>query len=240
MRRLAILLLGPVLLAAAPLVDDPSGSRVRAAAQRYAEQCHGAVLFHVSTQTEIHGGPIHRSEHSEAVYVGLDGGIVRKRYLRFRESGKELGPSDLSEKSDEPETPLSRYGLRLPYLRAALTDYRFDPPTDHGSSVTIAFRSLVRDQSHGDGVMTIDRATDRIERIEEHPAAMPPHATSGTVTVIFGGTPAERWDITEIDHDFAGRAGWIRGTLRSSTHYDRYVPYPDQAHALAALAAADG
>ena len=240
MRRLALLVLGPLLLAAAPLTDDPGTARVRLICTHYAETSHGAVLFHVATQTEIHGGPIHRSEQSEAIYVSLDGGVVRKRYLHFRQNGRDLKPSDLAEKGEEVETPLSRFGLRLPYLRAVVADYRFDPPIDRGASIDIPFHALVRDQSHGDGLMTIDRANERIERIDERPAAMPPRADSGNVTVLFGPVGPDRWDITEIDHDFAGHAGFIHGTLRSNSHYDKYVPFPDQARALSALAATDG
>jgi len=236
--RLAILLLAPLLLAAAP--DEPGSSRARAVALRYAEQSHGVVLFHVATQTEIHGGPIHRTEQSEAMYLALDGGFVRKRYLHFRQNGRDLDAQNLGEKSGETETPLSRFGLRLPYQRATLGDYRFDPPIDRGESIEVAFHALIRDQSHGDGRMLLSRANDRIERIDETPAVMPPRATSGSVSVIFGPTVGDRWDIIEIDHDFAGRLGPLRGSLHSTTHYDRYVPYADAAHALSALAAPEG
>ncbi len=238
--RLATLLLAPLLLAAAPSADEAGSSRARAVALRYAEQSHGAVLFRVSTQTDIRGGPVRRNEVSEAIYLALDGGMVRKRYLHFRQNGRELDARDLGEKSEEVETPLSRFGLRLPYQRATLGDYRFDAPVDRGETIEVPFHAVVRDQSHGDGRMLLDRATDRIQRIDETPAVMPPHATSGTVSVIFGPTVGDRWDIIEIDHDFAGQLGILRGKLHSATHYDRYVPYSDTTRGLAALAAFDG
>lgn len=239
MRQLAVLILGPLLLASAPAADD-AAARVRLAAAKYAETAHGAVLFRVATQTDIRGGPIHRIEQSDAVYVANDGLVVRKRYLHFKQNGRELGAEDLAEKSAEAETALSRFGLRLPYLRSVAADYRFDPPVERAASVEIGFHALVRDQSHGDGTIVLDRATDRVERVDVTPAVMPPKATGGTVSVIFGLVAQDRWDIVEIDHDFSGREGFLRGKLRSATHYDHYMPYPDQARALAALAAADG
>jgi hypothetical protein len=238
--RLAILLLALLLLAAAPTADEAGSSRARAVALRYAEQSHGTLLFRVATQTEIHGGPIHRSEMSEALYLALDGGMVRKRYLYFRRNGRDLDARNLGEKSEEAETPLSRFGLRLPYLRATLGDYRFDAPIDRGATIEVPFHAILRDQSHGDGRMLLDRATDRIERIDETPAVMPPRATSGSVSVIFGPTVGDRWDIIEIDHDFVGQMGLLHGSLHSATHYDRYVPYADATRGLAALAALDG
>jgi hypothetical protein len=227
----AVLLLA--LAGAAPAVrPDDAAALVRGVAESHAAAARGVVVFDVTTRTQVRGGPYHRDDLEKAAYVVVDGKPSRKRVLQLAEGGRAAGGDALERASAKPDGPLSRFGMRLPYASEAVDAYAFEAPRAEGGETVIAFRTTVRDESHGDGTMALD-AQRRPVRVVFHPAKLPEHVSEATVTVEFGTVATGRWDVTRIERAFSGRLGIIRGHVGSTSTYDAYRTFPtlDLGHA---------
>ncbi len=200
----------------------------------YHHQEHGALFFRVDTQTNMHGGPISRHDADSAAYVIIDGAFVKKRALSGMENGVPLSPADLAKKSGDPEGPLSRLGMRLPYDDHAVDDYTYDAPAADGENEKLTFHSKVRDEAHGDGTLVVAPG-DRPLTLTFSPEVKPQNATTAVITVHFGDVAGSMWDIVSIDRAFTGRRFFFTGSALSTSAYS-YRRYPDQVAALAALA----
>jgi hypothetical protein len=235
--RLRAALLGAVLIAAlggaSPAAHaDDAAALVRAVAGAHAAAARGVVAFDVTTRTQIRGGPYHRDDLEKAAYVTIDGQASRKRVLQLTEGGRAATADGLERASAKPDGPLSRFGMRLPYATESVDAYAFDAPRAEGGGTTIAFRTNVRDEAHGDGTMLLD-ADRRPVRVVFHPAKLPEHVSDATVTVEFGTVGTARWDVTRITRAFSGRLGIIRGRVDSTSTYDAYRSFatPEQGNA---------
>jgi hypothetical protein len=205
---------------------------VRAAAAAYAAQTKPIVTFVAITELDVHGGPFHQHSFSETGYEETASTPVRRRILRDVESGKVLAADELAKRSAAPEAPTARFGMKLPIV--AIDDYTYAKPRQDGDEVAVDFKTSVRDESHGDGTITL-YPDGRIATIVTHPVVLPPHATSLTTTIEFARVFEDRWDIVKITDTFTGRQGIISGGGSSVTTYERYRPWPTQSAADAAL-----
>lgn len=229
-------MLAALLLAATFVVPADGATFAHDIAALHAAKVHGVESFVVNTKTDIKGGPIHRTDASETAFVTADGEPAHKRVMKSVDDGKAADAAGLAKLSTEAEGALSRFSLRLPYIAGAIADYSFAKPRELAETVELDFTTHVKDQSHGDGTMVVNRATGRIETVTFHPSELPKHATTGTVTIEFGIVIApERWDIVKITRSFSGHEGFIRGTVVSVSVYDRYRAYATQPAAVAAV-----
>jgi hypothetical protein len=231
----AAILSAAALRAAAPAVrSDDGAATARAAADVYAAATRGVVAFNVTTRTQVRGGLYHRDNLENVAYAAVDGKPLVKRILHLVENGRTADADELRRASAKPDGPLSRFGMRLPYLSAAVDAYTFDPPRAEAGGTVIAFHTSVRDEAHGDGTMTVD-AERRPVRVIFHPAKLPEHASDAQVTIEFGSNAAGRWDVMRIVREFSGRVGFIRGRVEAVSTYDAYRVYATAESARAAL-----
>ena len=229
-------LFAAVVVAAAASLDVTDGAAfARDVAAAYALQAKGVESFLVTTTFDARGGPIHKSGYSQAAYVVVNGVPARHRVLKNVEDNRASDGAHLAAMATEPEGPLSHFGLRLPYLAGAVADYRYAPPRETATTIDLDFTTIVKDEAHGNGTLSYDRTENRIARVVFVPAALPAHATAMTVTVDFGRTHEERWDVVKISRAFSGREGIISGKGTSISVYERYRGYPSESVALAAL-----
>jgi hypothetical protein len=203
-----------------PHADD-AAAIVRGIAEAHAVAARGVVVFDVTTRTQIRGGPYHRDDVEKTAYLAVDGRVSRKRVLQLAEGGHPAAADALERASAKPDGPLSRFGMRLPYSSDALDAYAFDPPRTEGGDTVIAFRTSVRDESHGDGTMVLD-AQKRLVRVVFRPAKLPEHVSEATVTIEFGPVATGRWDVVRIARAFSGRLGILRGHADATSTYDSY------------------
>jgi hypothetical protein len=227
------LVVAPALAAPAAHPDD-AATIVREVAEAYAAAERGAVAFEVTTRTKIKGGFYTRDDVESAAYAVVDGKATLKRVLRLAQGHRVADAGELQRESAKADGPLSRFGLRLPYHAAAAGAYAFDPPRTDTAGIEIPFRSNVRDESHGDGTLTID-AERRLSRVVFHPAKLPDRATDATLTIEFGPVATGRWDITRIVREFGGRIGFLRGRVESTSTYDAYRSFATAELAHAAI-----
>jgi hypothetical protein len=231
-----VALAGAVLLAGAAqeLRPDEGIATARKAAELYAAATRGVVAFDVTTRTQIRGGPYRRDDVESVAYVVVDGKVSRKRVLRLVQGSHTANADELRRESAKPDGPLSRFGMRLPYLAEAVDAYAFDAPREESGTTTLGFRTTVRDESHGDGTMSLD-AQHRPVRVVFHPAKLPAHASEAIVTVEFGTVATGRWDVTRISRAFSGRLGIVAGHVDSASAYDAYRTFPNAESANAAI-----
>jgi hypothetical protein len=220
--------------AAPEIRADDGAAAVRRAAELYAGSSRGIAAFDVTTRTQIRGGPYHRDDLEAAAYVIIDGKPQRKRVLKLVEGRRVADAAELERASTKPDGPLSRFGMRLPYLTDSVDAYAYEPPRAENGATSIPFRATVRDESHGDGTIALD-AQRRPLRVVFRPAKLPEHASEATVTVEFGTVAGGRWDVTRIVRAFSGRMGIVAGRVDSASTYEAYRTFPNAESANAAI-----
>ncbi len=227
-----------ILALTAAAIPAPDGAAlVQQLAELQENQLRGAATYVAESRTLAHGGPITFTLSSDTAYVNVDGVTAGKRVLRNVDNGKVAGPLQLAKLSNEPSPPLSRAGMRLPLLGGALSDYTFGPPQQHNGLTDVPFSTRVKDEAHGDGILTLDLAQKRVAHIAYRPAVLPPRATSMSVAIDLARVFEGRWDVTTITLTFTGRQAFINGGGTTVTQYLDYKPYPTAADALKALTA---
>ncbi|MDB5028349.1 MAG: hypothetical protein JWO66_2038 [Candidatus Eremiobacteraeota bacterium] len=222
-------------MSAAPAAHPADAAAiVREVAEAYAAAEHGALAFEVTTRTQIRGGFYKRDDLQSVAYAVVDGKPTLKRVLRLTQGRRVADAGELQRESAKGDGPLSRFGLRLPYHAAAAGAYAFEPPRADAAGIEIRFRASVRDESHGDGTLTVD-AERRLSRVVFNPAKLPDRAAEATVTIEFGPVATGRWDITRIVREFGGRVGFLRGSVESTSTYDAYRSFATAELAHAAI-----
>jgi hypothetical protein len=233
------LVLSVLLAALGPDLGD--GTAVaRQIATEYAAQTRGIETFIVTTQTDIRGGPVHRTELSETMYIDLNGTPTVKRVRKDVKNGKPAGAEDLVRLSKSEEGPISRFGMKAPYGAPALTDYAFAPPRESGDLVLLDFTPTIVDTAHGGGTIAYSRRAGRIDRVIYKPVVLPKEPgsvviTSTTIEITFGPVAGERWDVVKIVRTFTGREGPIGGRGVVTSLYENYRVHSTEAAAIVAL-----
>jgi hypothetical protein len=217
------------------IVPADGDSFAREVAAAYAASTKSVVTFVAITQLDAHGGPLQMHSFSETAYEEADGAPVRKRVLRAVDDGKTADPPELAKRSVAPDSPSSRFGMRLPIYQASVGEYTYSKPREDGDTIVVDFVATIRDEAHGDGTLTYFEAENRIEKLVIRPCVLPAHANSMTTTMDFGRVSDDRWDVVRITHTFTGHMGPISGGGASITTYERYHPFPTETAAEAAL-----
>src|SRR5512146_1176365 len=169
---------GPVG-ASAPVVPDVLSK----AAAANDSALGGTVVSVRHISVSVAAGPAHYSEQNDALVVMEDGAFTRVRYLRVVQNGKGLSPDQLVQRDEENNHELERGSafFKQPFDRRYLQDYTY------GGQITvrapnneseITFRSLIRDDQHGDGTMRIDNASGRVIQVIYTPTVLPPRPSS--------------------------------------------------------------
>ncbi len=226
--------LAPRAALAAAWPSDPS-ALARAVAVSYETEERGVVAFDVTQNSAIRGGLFHRDDLDVTAFVEADGKLSHKVVLRHSEGGKSEDRAALDKRAAQPESPLGRFGMRLPCDPAAQADYSFDPPKPQADGVVLPFHARVRDQAHGDGQIVLDPAGAHIASIDFKPAVLPDRASAATVSIAFGPLAAGRYGIARIVRTFDGHVGPLRGRVTSTSTYGNVRAFASASAAAEAI-----
>ncbi|HVA32618.1 MAG TPA: hypothetical protein VNG31_00630 [Candidatus Baltobacteraceae bacterium] len=214
---------------AAPSTSDPT-ALARAAVQNLVAQRQGVVAFHLHYAYDERGPAHHKSLIVDSIRLRVDGRLAAVRLLRQVTDGNVASRSELARQQAELDRKPPSEDFHLPLTAAGFTEYRFasipDPCSEcPAGSVRVGFTSLVRDDEHGDGSLIVDPSAHRILRIDFQPSALPKHADSGHVTMIFGPALPDLWDVVETREHYSGHVLFMHGhadVVETSSDYRRF------------------
>ncbi|MBV9719422.1 MAG: hypothetical protein JOZ77_08880 [Candidatus Eremiobacteraeota bacterium] len=214
---------------------------VRRASTVYAAEMRGFVGLERHFTTQLHGGPFQHGEQSDSGQLFQDGKFVQVSYYRVVRDGRQFSPSQIAQRNDQTnkDWAAGRVFFKEPYDPRYVGDYTFAQAACSGcaaGSQRIAFTSTIRDAQHGDGAMDIDVATGHILRLTYVPNALPPHATSGSVTETGGEVLPHLWYVARISQTFSGRAFLLSGTGTFTGVFDHFRRLPSLLAGQTALA----
>ena len=212
-------------------------SVVLLAAKANAAECRGITMNDRHIRAVITAGPAKFTEENEARMLAVDGTVHRLRYMSVTQNGTQIAQSEVAKRESRENDALDRGNgfFKQPYDQRYLADYTFDPPSVQGSQSIVPFRSLVRDDQHGDGTMRVANATGRVLEVDYTPDVLPKHATSGTTTEYFGEPIAGLWTIVRIERTYQGRVAFFHGDGNVSETLDHFKRFPSLAAGLQAL-----
>ena len=234
-----LLLAGTLLLAVGSGTSDGEAVAKQLASE-YAAQTRGNETFVVTTQSDIKGGPIHRTEQSEAIYAMENGSPKDKRVRKLVKNGHTAAVAELERLSTTEDGPISRFGMSAPYAIGSLADYTFAAPRQSGDVFLLDFSPVLHDTFHGSGTITYSQSGNRIIAVTYKPAVLPKEPgsvviTATTIEVAFGQVLPDHWDVVRITRSFAGHEGPFGGHGTVTSSYDGYRIHDGTAAARAAV-----
>jgi hypothetical protein len=243
MLPLLCLLFAPV---AAPGAQSPAGvtaipSLVQKTALAYAAELRGAVGMQRHFSTTIKAGPVTHSETSDSGILFNNGAFVKIKYYKIADDGKVFSAAQIRARESQTNKDWSagKIFFKEPYDQRYMGDYNFSQPQVCSGCpsgvLAVSFRSALRDVQHGNGTMWIDSAHSRVTELIYTPNALPPHATSGTVTEVSSNPAPGIWYVTRIDETYLGHELIFKGTGKFSGTFDRMQRFPSLAQGEAAL-----
>ncbi len=209
---------------------------VRHAASFNSTSLSGIIVEQRHVALQAAAGPMHYAEENDAIVLIQDGQYKHVRYLRMDKNGATASNEEVAQRERQNNDDLARGKgfFKQPYDARYLGDYSYTETqcacATHARS--IQFRSIVRDDQHGDGTMTIDPATGRVLSLTYTPDVMPPHASSGTVTETFGEAVPGVWTIISIDHSYTGRVAFFHGSGTLAERHDHFQRFDNRVAAM--------
>jgi hypothetical protein len=156
--------------------------------------------------------------------------------------GHEFSASQIRQRNDQTNKDWAegKVFFKEPYDPKYMGDYTFEPPQTicpacAAGSQAVRFASTIRDAQHGNGVMYIDPQSGRVLKLSYIPNALPPHATSGTVTEIGGQALPHLWYVVRITELYRGHAFVFNGTGIFTGTFDHFRRLSSLTAARAAL-----
>jgi hypothetical protein len=223
--------------ATAPSAEDVS-SELRDAVRTLSTERQGTTAFHrhVDSEQRAPGHDASLDVHSGVLRDGDR--IVAVRIYSQVANGTAASTDDLAKAQADADKKLSHDDYWLPLSEDQVADYRIESaacarcaPTE----VAIAFTSLKRDESHGNGTIVVDASSHHIERVDFVPSALPKYVDKANVTITFGRVLPDLWDVVEMHQHYAGHVLFIRGgadITTTLTNYRRFASHDEGLRAL--------
>jgi hypothetical protein len=219
-------------------VADPSDALIDAV-RTLASERQGVTAFHrdVASQQRAPG-----HDASLDVHAGLlrDGDlVVAVRVYSQVANGTAAFPEDLAKAQAAADKNQPSDDYLLPLREDTLSDYRIAGATCDRCApgeLALAFTSLKRDASHGDGTVVIDPTTHHIVRVDFVPSGLPKYVDRASVTVTFGQVLPGLWDVVEMRQHYQGHVYLIRGDADITTSLTNYRRFASRDEGLKALA----
>ena len=205
---------GAISASAAPAAPVPGV--VMRAAEANARALQGTLVHERHITISVSAGPMHYSEQNDARLLMANGLYEQLRYTRVVENGKTLGPAAIEKRDEQINSELARGSgnFKQPFDARFLQDYSYQTGAKCvclPNAVAVRFHSLVRDDSHGDGVMQIDRTSGRVLDVTYTPDVLPAHASSCTTTEAFAEVLPGVWTIVRIERSYQGHVAFFGG-----------------------------
>ncbi|MBV8491484.1 MAG: hypothetical protein JO199_13235 [Candidatus Eremiobacteraeota bacterium] len=184
-------------------------------------------------------GPGHnvRNERDE-LDLRKDGRLVAIRILSESNNGNPASADQIAKDQAQDDRQLPADDYVLPTTASALSDYQFSAGACTecpAGSEAIAFTSVVRDDSHGDGLVAIDLASKHVLWMQFSPSVMPSHVDSASVSMTFGRALPDLWDMLGEKSRYDGHMLFIHGYAtveRTDSEYRRFASLDDGLRAL--------
>lgn len=196
----------------------------------YEANVRGVIGMQRHFSTLIDAGIAKHTEVSDSAILFKDGMFEDLRYYRVVEDGKEFTSSGLSERDKQASEGWSsgKVFFKEPYDRRFAPDYTFASTTCVDcapGTVAVKFESETHDAQHGAGTMWIETANERVVKLTYAPYALPPHATSGSITETGGQALANLWYVVKIDETYQGHMLLLHGTGRFTGVFDHFARF---------------
>jgi len=201
---------------------------VERAAQVAAADHKGIVSFQIEQQTQIDGGPIHRTAHALIVAAYDDEQLIRVKVVRLEENGKDAGTQRMH--SLEQELSAHSEGFAVPFDRAHFGEYSYEVADGN----TVRFTSTLRDAHHGDGTFQVS-ADGHVTHLHYMPHMLPQFATTGAIDEERAAVLPAFWATVRSEQNYTGRYMLIRGRAHIVTTESHFARYPTRTAAIAAL-----
>ncbi len=203
---------------------------VTQAAQRTALTERGVVGWRTHRVFDVHAGPY--SRHDDMIFAAVyqDGVLVKMHVIDQKVGGKETDAATKAQTEQKYEHPAPGDVFSRPYDPKFLNDYTYEAVDAH----TVRFTTKIRDAGHGDGTFTVDSQFNVVS-VRYTPAAMPQHATSGTVTDQRAQVLPNYWAVTQEVQQYSGRYAIFGGGATATITNSAFSRFPDLAAATAAL-----
>jgi hypothetical protein len=216
-------------------------SLVQKAALAYAAGLRGAIGMQRHFSTTIKAGPVTHSESSDSGILFNNGAFVKIKYYRIADDAKAFSAAQIRarESQTNKDWTAGKIFFKEPYDERYMGDYSFSQPQACSGCpsglLAVNFRSELQDVQHGNGIMWIDSGRARVTELIYTPNALPPHATSGTVTEVSSNPAPGIWYVTRIDETYQGHELIVKGTGKFSGTFDRMRRFSSLAQGEAAL-----
>ncbi len=222
----------------AAAADDPPPI-VRKAVADFALQTRGNLAFTRHLAFSMRIGPMNKEVTNEVGIVMRDGQYVRTKYYSATTNGQSDSDSAIrkQEQHTNDELAAGRGFFKRPIDPRYVDDYRFEETAcsdcKHDTQA-IRFTSLVRDNQHGDGLLTIDKA-GRTYEIDYDMNVAPDHASSQHVVETYGEATSGLWTCLRSQETYKGHLGFVGGAASLDYNYDHFKRYAQPDAAIAAL-----
>jgi hypothetical protein len=212
---------------------------VRKAVADYALQTRGNFAFTRHLTFSMRVGPMNKEVTNEVGILMRDGEYVRTKYYTATTNGQTDGDASIrkQEQHTNDELAAGRGFFKRPIDPRYVDDYHFEDAACADckrDEQAIKFTSLVRDNQHGDGLLTVDKA-GRTYSIDYDMNVAPDHASSGHVDETYGEAMSGVWTCTRSQETYKGRLGFVGGAATLDYNYDHFKRYAQPDAAIAAL-----
>jgi hypothetical protein len=206
------------------------------AARTLASERRGVVAMHRHVAAQQHA-PGHDGSIDEQAGLLREGNHVVAVRVYSRQSGGAAGAT-LAKAQTDGDKNLPDDDYQLPLREEFLSDYTFETAGCDGcaaGTVAIHFKSLKRDQTHGDGVAVVDTASQHFVRLDFVPSVLPQHVDKASISIVFGRALPSLWDVLEMDQHYSGHMLFLSGGADITTTLDNYRSFKSRKDGLKAL-----
>jgi hypothetical protein len=199
-------------------------------AQRFEATSRGVVGFRMHRTFDVHAG--FQRRHEELTMEGIydDGKVAKVRISTYTIDGKDASAADRSTVELAWEHPQPGNVFAPPFDADNFTSYEYRS----AGAQDIAFTSDVKDQAHGSGTFSYDADGD-VVTYEYHPNVLPPHASSGDVTVQRAQVLPGYWAVTQEIQHYSGTYAIFHGSGTVTMNYSDFRRFADLPSALRSI-----
>lgn len=214
---------------------------VQRASKAYAAELHGYIGMQRHFTTDIKGGLVFHVEQSDSGILLHNGYFVAAQYYRITRDGKASDAKQIADRTKQTNADwlAGKVFFKEPYDPRFLRDYSFIERMPcaacRSGTARVDFGTSAADAQHGRGTMWIDRATGQVLRLTYIPNALPPHATSGSVSETSGMALPGLWYVVRIDETYHGHVLILSGVGTFTGIFDQFRRFSTAAAARSAL-----
>lgn len=229
-----------LLLASTTTGSEPTAVpfQVRHAAELSVRDHTGIIGYESAFDTNMRGGPLHRAYHYRNAYLYNDERLVKARALYKDDNGHIADAAQLDAETRKIESEQgSGKVFAVPFDARHFSEYRYEKGACAGCAadeVAFTFTSLVRDEFHGNGSMTLD-GRGHVVNLTYTPSVLPAHASKARITIYRGGVLPDYWATIRSEGHYEGRYGFVHGSADMQSRNEHFHRFSSVDAAVTAL-----